>query len=258
MRIAVIGSGISGLASAWLLSREHDVERLFEANDYLGGHTHTHDVESAGKRLRRGHRLHRVQSATLSTVDRNCSPSSACESQPTTMSFALQNERSGLEYNATSLDGLFCQRRNLLSPRFLRMVRDILRFYREAPALLDLDDAGPTLGEYLAQQRYSDAFRDDHLRADGLRAVVVAVGADPGLSGEISACNSWPTTRCCKPADGRNGAWSRAVRNATCDAMRAALESRRAHELRGDARAPRSRRRRRSTVRPAASVSTRS
>jgi uncharacterized protein len=85
------------------------------------------------------------------------------ESQPTTMSFALKNERSGLEYNATNLAGLFCQRRNLVSPRFLRMLRDIVRFYRESRALLESTDAGPTIGDYLAEHEYSDAFRDDHL-----------------------------------------------------------------------------------------------
>jgi predicted NAD/FAD-binding protein len=161
MRIAVVGSGISGLASAWLLGREHDVV-LFEASDYLGGHTHTHVVEVTGKSyaVDTGFIVFNLPHYPLLS---KFFAELGVESQPTTMSFALKNERSGLEYNATSLDGLFCQRRNLLSPRFLRMVRDILHFYRTAPALLDLDDAGPTLGEYLAQQRYSDAFRDDHL-----------------------------------------------------------------------------------------------
>jgi predicted NAD/FAD-binding protein len=79
------------------------------------------------------------------------------------MSFAVRNERSGLEYNATDLPGLFCQRRNLVSPRFWRMLRDIKRFYREAPALLERTDAGPDLGDYLAENGYSDTFRDDHL-----------------------------------------------------------------------------------------------
>jgi len=161
MKIAVIGSGISGLASSWLLSRDHDVT-LFEANDYLGGHTHTHDVEIGGRR-------HAVDTGFIVFNPSNypllCRMFDALgvESQPTTMSFALKNERSGLEYNATSFSGLFCRKRNLVSPHFLRMLRDIARFYREAPALLDLDGDGPTLGEYLEQQRYSTAFRDDHM-----------------------------------------------------------------------------------------------
>src|SRR3546814_11270087 len=71
--------------------------------------------------------------------------------QPTRMSFSVHAARSGLEYNAENLDTLFCQRRNLLSPPFWRMVRDITRFYREAPALLQSADGGPSLGAYLEQ-----------------------------------------------------------------------------------------------------------
>jgi len=161
MRIAVIGSGISGLASSWLLSRKHDVT-LFEGNDYLGGHTHTHEIELGGRNLA-------VDTGFIVFSPDNYPLLSklfdelGVESQPTTMSFALRNERSGLEYNATNFDGLFCQRRNLVSPRFLRMLRDIARFYRAAPALLDGSGEGPTLGDYLEQGGYSSGFRDDHI-----------------------------------------------------------------------------------------------
>jgi len=161
VRIAVVGAGIAGMASAWLLSRQHEVV-LFERNDYLGGHTHTHDVDIGGRSyaIDTGFIVFNPpQYPLLSAMFGEL----GVESQPTTMSFSLTNRRSGLEYNATSLDGLFCQRRNLVSPRFLRMVRDILRFYREAPALLERSDAGPTIADYLTEHRYSDAFRDDHL-----------------------------------------------------------------------------------------------
>jgi predicted NAD/FAD-binding protein len=161
MRIAVVGSGISGLASAWLLSREHAVT-LYERNDYFGGHTHTHDVDIGGERFAVDTGFIVFNPPNYPLLGRMFDEL-AIESQPTTMSFSVKNERSGLEYNATSLAGLFCQRRNLVSPRFLNMVRDILRFYREAPALLDRGDAGPTLGDYLIEHRYGDAFRDDHL-----------------------------------------------------------------------------------------------
>lgn len=161
MRIAVIGSGIAGLASAWLLSREHAVT-LYEANDYLGGHTHTHRIQLAGKHydVDTGFIVHNpVHYPLLHALFDELGVSS----QPTTMSFSARHEASGLEYNATTLDTLFCQRRNLLSPRFLGMVRDLFRFYREAPALLDQSDAGPTLGDYLQQHGYGTAFRDHHL-----------------------------------------------------------------------------------------------
>ncbi|WP_027485569.1 FAD-dependent oxidoreductase [Rhodanobacter sp. OR87] len=161
MRIAVVGSGIAGLASAWLLSRKHEVT-LFEANGYLGGHTHTHEVEQAGQRHRidSGFIVHNPAHYPLLT---RMFAQLGVASQPTTMSFSVHSEASGLEYNAATLDTLFCQRRNLLSPRFLGMVRDLARFYREAQALLSQRDDTTTLGAYLEQHRYGRAFRDEHL-----------------------------------------------------------------------------------------------
>ena len=161
MRIAVIGSGIAGLGCAWLLSRQHEVV-LFEKDGRLGGHTHTHRFARDGRdyAVDSGFIVHNPTNYPLLT---RMFDELGVASQDTTMSFAVHDERSGLEYNAGSLDGLFCQRRNLLSPRFLRMVREILRFYRECPALLAEDGDGPTLGEYLGRNGYSPMFVDDHL-----------------------------------------------------------------------------------------------
>ena len=160
-RIAVVGSGIAGLASAWLLSRDHEVV-LFEAEQRLGGHTHTHRIELDGREYAIDSGFIVFNPAHYPLLCR-LFDELGVDSQPTTMSFAVHDERSGLEYNATSLDRLFCQRRNLLSPRFHGMVRDILRFYREAPALLEAPGPGPTLGEYLGANGYGAAFRDQHI-----------------------------------------------------------------------------------------------
>jgi len=161
VRVAVVGSGIAGLSAAWLLSRQHEVV-LFEAEARLGGHTHTHEVEQAGVRYRvdTGFIVHNPHNYPLLT---RLFDELGVASQDTTMSFGVQVEATGLEYNATRLDTLFCQRRNLFSPRFLGMVRDILRFYREAGALLREPGPGPSLGEYLEQNRYSALFREAHL-----------------------------------------------------------------------------------------------
>jgi predicted NAD/FAD-binding protein len=161
MRIAVIGSGIAGLACARLLSREDDVT-LFEANDYLGGHTHTHEVEQDGQRYRidTGFIVHNPVHYPLLT---EMFQELGVATQPTAMSFSVHNAATGMEYNATSLNGLFCQRRNLFSRRFLGMVRDLMRFYRTAPALLEQPGQGPTLGDYLREQGYGIAFQRDHL-----------------------------------------------------------------------------------------------
>jgi len=160
-RIAVIGSGISGLASAWLLGRRHAVT-LYEANDYLGGHTHTHEVRIGGHdhRVDAGFIVFNPAHYPLLT---RLFEELGVRSSPTHMSFSVRNEASGLEYNATSLATLFCQRRNLFSPRFFGLIRDLLRFNREARALLAVAGPGPTLGDYLARNRYGAAFRDEHL-----------------------------------------------------------------------------------------------
>ena len=160
-RIAVVGGGIAGLASAWLLGKRHRVT-LFEANEHLGGHTDTHEVMVGGRR-------HRVDTGFIVfnpvhyPLLTRLFAELGVRSQPTTMSLSVHNEASGLEYNATSLSTLFCQRRNLFSPRFIGLVRDILRFNREARGLLALEGPGPTLSEYLRANRYGSAFRDEHL-----------------------------------------------------------------------------------------------
>lgn len=161
MRIAVVGSGISGLSAAWLLSQRHEVV-LLEADERLGGHTDTHRVEVDGRQLDvdTGFIVHNPAHYPLLT---RMFDELGVATRPTTMSFSVQGARSGLEYNATSLDGLFCQRRNLASPRFWGMLRDLARFYREAPALLVTQGQGPSIGEYLRANRYGAAFRDQHL-----------------------------------------------------------------------------------------------
>lgn len=161
MRIAVVGSGIAGMGAAWLLSRAHDVV-LFEADQRLGGHTHTHQVhhEDQSYAIDSGFIVHNRENYPLLT---RMFAELGVATQDTAMSFSVHDERSGLHYNAGSLDGLFSQRRNLLSPRFWGMLRDIFRFYREAPALLDVQGAGPTLEDYLETHRYGAMFIHDHL-----------------------------------------------------------------------------------------------
>lgn len=160
-RVAVVGSGIAGLGAAWLLSRRYEVN-LFEASDYLGGHTHTHDIQLEGQRyaVDSGFIVFNPQHYPLLT---RMFAELDVATQSTTMSFSVHHARSGLEYNAGSLSGLFCQRRNLLSPRFWGMLADLWRFYRQAPAVLHGEERFSTLGAYLQRHGYSDAFRDQHL-----------------------------------------------------------------------------------------------
>ncbi|GMU44993.1 MAG: FAD-dependent oxidoreductase [Xanthomonadales bacterium PRO6] len=161
MKIAIIGAGIAGLGAAYLLSRRHEVS-VFEAQPRLGGHTHTHAIEVAGERhsIDTGFIVFNADHYPLLT---RLFGELGVESLPTTMSFSVRNEASGLEYNATDVERLFCQRRNLLRPAFWRMVREILRFYRQAPALLSEPGPGPTIGEYLRAGGYGPLFVHDHL-----------------------------------------------------------------------------------------------
>jgi predicted NAD/FAD-binding protein len=161
MKIAIVGSGISGNVVAHRLHREHDIT-VYEAGSHIGGHTHTHSVEQAGRR-------YEVDTGFIVFNDRTYPNFIALldelgvASQESSMSFSVRNEASGLEYNGTTLNSLFAQRRNLLRPSFLGTVCDILRFNREAPALLAEPGGELPLGELLVRGRYSRAFIDHYI-----------------------------------------------------------------------------------------------
>ncbi len=161
-RIAVVGSGISGLSAAWILGQCHDVT-LFERDSRAGGHSRTIDVDVGNRSsipVDTGFIVY--NEATYPNLTRLFAHLGV-ETKKSDMSFAVSLDDGALEYaGSEDLKGLFAQRRNLFSPRFWSMLRDLFRFYREAPA-----HAGKlglaTLGEFLAEHRYGRAFRDDHL-----------------------------------------------------------------------------------------------
>jgi predicted NAD/FAD-binding protein len=161
VKIAVIGTGIAGNVAAYRLARDHDIT-VFEADRRIGGHTNTIDVVTTA-----GHWA--VDTGFIVFNDVTYPNFIALldelgvESQPSDMSFSVSNRRSGLEYNGASLNTLFAQRRNLLRPSFYRMLADILRFNREAPALLDQPDDRISLGDYLADNGYSKEFIEHYI-----------------------------------------------------------------------------------------------
>jgi len=161
VRIAVVGSGISGLAAAWLLRDRHEVT-LFEKEDWVGGHTHTVDVAHRGdhQAVDTGFIIYNETTYPLfSELLRRL----GVASKPTDMSFSVASERSGLEWASRNLRAVLAQPVNLLRPSFRGMLRDILRFNREAARLLASEDEKVTLGDYLAGAGYSSAFRDHYL-----------------------------------------------------------------------------------------------
>ena len=158
-RIAVVGTGISGLSAAWLLAQRHDVT-VYEQAGRAGGHSCTLPTPD-GRAVDIGFIVFNAPNyPNLTALLQHL----GVASRPTRMSFAVSIDGGRLEYNGTDLGGLLAQPRNLLRPRFLRMVRDVLRFYRTAPGhIADLWDTLEPLGSYLDRNGYSQAFQHDHL-----------------------------------------------------------------------------------------------
>lgn len=163
MKIAVIGSGISGLYAARLLSSQHQVH-LFEAEDKLGGHTNTESVQL-------GQTTYGVNTGFIVYNDRTYPgfikllAELGVESQNTRMSFSVRDDQADLEYCGSGLNGLFAQRRNLLRPQFLKMVRDLLRFNEQAKQdfLAGTLDRQQTLDQYLLAKGYGQWFKTKYL-----------------------------------------------------------------------------------------------
>ncbi len=161
-RIAVIGSGISGLSAAWLLAKRHDVT-LYERAERLGGHSNTVTarLQDAAVPVDTGFIVYNEPAyPNLTALFAHL----GVATKPSDMSFAVSLRGGATEYCGTGLSGLFAQPTNVARPRFLSMLRDIMRFYREAPRDLTLmGETGISLGDYLVERGYGAAFRDDHL-----------------------------------------------------------------------------------------------
>ena len=162
LKVAIVGTGISGLSAAWLLSHRHDVT-VYERADRIGGHSNT-ILASVGS--------HCIPVDTGFIVfNRHTYPNLTAlfellkvPTQVSEMSFAVSMDGGALEYSGSGPLGVFGQPRNLIRPRFWSMLADLVRFYRQAS--LDarlLDDEQISLGDYLLKGQYGEAFRDDHL-----------------------------------------------------------------------------------------------
>lgn len=159
-KVAIIGTGIAGLTCAHRLVGHHDLT-IYEAADYVGGHTHTVQVNNGGETVR-------VDTGFIVCNDRTyreflrLMDSLGVARQPTEMSFSVRNDKIGLEYNGGGLPGLFADRGNLVSPRFYRLLAEIVRFNRAVRRELK-SDHDVTIGAFLHQGNYSDLFKDNYL-----------------------------------------------------------------------------------------------
>jgi uncharacterized protein len=162
MRIAIVGTGVSGLVAAHMLHDRHEIS-VFEASDRIGGHVNTVEVEDEDGST------HRVDTGFIVYNERNYPLFTTLlsrlgvETQPSDMSFSVRCDRTGLEYNGSTIRRLFAQKRNLLSPGFHRMLLDIVRFNREAGPAARNGAARLTLGQYVRGAGYSARLADHYL-----------------------------------------------------------------------------------------------
>jgi uncharacterized protein len=161
LKIAIIGSGIAGLSAAWLLSRRHDVT-IFEKDRRIGGHVNTVPCTDLPQTclVDTGFIVYNAPAyPNLTALFEHFDVST----QPADMSLAVSLKGNDLEYSGTNLLGLFARGRNVVSPRFWSMLRDLVRFYREASRDGSSLDPDITLGDYVRRNNYGGAFVDDHL-----------------------------------------------------------------------------------------------
>ncbi|EWH09401.1 hypothetical protein DS2_12734 [Catenovulum agarivorans DS-2] len=166
-KVAIIGSGISGLTAAYLISQKHQVT-LFEQNDYIGGHTATKEIDYQGEK-------HAIDTGFIVFNNRTYPnflkllSQLGVGKQPTEMSFSVTNHFNGLEYNGNNLNSLFAQRRNIVNPKFWGLLKQIVRFNKQCKQLYEGINQGDdlpldhTLGQFLQENQFSDYFKQNYI-----------------------------------------------------------------------------------------------
>lgn len=162
MRVAIVGTGVSGLVTAYLIRSRAEVT-VFEARARVGGHVNTVEVEGAGGRPLAVDTGFIVYNERNYPLFHRLLGRLGIETQPSDMSFSVRCDPTGLEYNGSTIGQLFSRRRNLLDPGFYRMLHDIVRFNREAVPAIENGAGAATLGEYIRTAGYSDRLAEHYL-----------------------------------------------------------------------------------------------
>jgi len=161
MRIAVVGTGVAAMTAAYLLHKEHEIT-VFDKANYVGGHTNTRDVTLDGKTYPVDTGFIVFNDWTypnfIKLLDRL-----GVQYRASTMSFSVACDRTGLQYNGGSIGGLFAQKRNLISPKFFGMLRDILRFNKLAKQFAERGDDQTMMDQFARQHGLGEMFYDKYL-----------------------------------------------------------------------------------------------
>ena len=161
MKLAVIGSGISGLSAAYHFSKNHKVD-LFEQDDHFGGHSLTYDIKEEDKvvPVDLGFIVFNEQTyPNLISFFRELD----VPFEKSNMSFSVSVKDSNVEYGGSGLNAIFANKKNLLNLKFLKMINEIISFYKKAPSLLNHDLSDDTLGNYLEKSKLSKYFIEYHI-----------------------------------------------------------------------------------------------
>ncbi len=161
MRIAVIGSGISGLSAAYYLSKKFKVD-LFEKEDHFGGHSYTYSIEENDKTVPVDLGFIVFNELTYPNLI-NLFKDLKVPYEKSDMSFSVSVKETNIEYGGKDLNSLFCNKKNILNLNFLKMIKDIISFYKSAPNFLKSESGNISLGDFLDNYKVSDYFKNYHI-----------------------------------------------------------------------------------------------
>ena len=161
MKIAVIGSGISGLSASYYFSKKYKVD-LFEQDDHFGGHSYTYDIKEENKIIAVDLGFIVFNEQTYPNLIRFFNELNV-PFEKSNMSFSVSIKDTNVEYGGSGFNAIFANKKNLLNFKFLKMINEIINFYKTAPSLVNTETSNATLGDYLKSSKLSKYFIEYHI-----------------------------------------------------------------------------------------------